>query len=223
MVLVPERDFNNLVNPTTALMKSVSDQIYNVDNKNIPDDTKVLYDAELISKMNHLRSPQSRGLTQEQIIEKIPKTFQNRARTLLNTIGDQSWSHSGHFIKDGTEIPGTNIVDLLHRAVVEGNKREVAGWNEFLNTISVNNVPLISLNKATTNNLFEVERAVRPRRESPSIDRRYRHPPEIKTKIPKKKKEKDKQRLILPISHSPVSRRTRLQSGRGLMKFSFRK
>ena len=222
MVMLPERDYSNLLYPSSSMTRNLGGEIYDVQNQNIPPDIRNLYEADSMLKLKNFRTPQAppSSFSAEQIIEKIPQRFQPKARIVLDTIGHDKWTPSGEFMKDGNIIKDTNIIDLLHKAVAEGNKRDVHGWSDFEDELTSSNVPKYVLNT---------------KRESRSRRRESRIPLAIKEVSPpprRKSKTREKtpkslqkptwssaqpQRFPLgkspltrsPVARSPVSSRTR--------------
>lgn len=198
MVLIPERDYNNFFNPSTTLTNNLGGQIMEVQNQNITNDVRNLRESELISKLRSLRNPSTNTLSQEQIVNKMPEQYKRRGRVLLDSIEQDSWTPLGELVKDNQVIPNTNIVDLVHRSIVEGNKRDVVGLQEFQDLLKQRNTPLTFLNKETRVQLTDT-----------------------KPKILSDTKPKSKSKSIQPDdTESPISHRTRKnkQKGKGFIR-----
>lgn len=170
MVLIPERDYNNFLHPSLSLTKNLSEQIFDIQNRNIPADIKNLRESELISKLNTFRTPTpSSGLTREQIINRIPDRLQNRAKIVLDTVGE-SWTPSGELKIGGVSIPNSNIVDLVRRSIDEGNEPEVPAFRIFQDLLTKNNIALPFLNKETDEPTDKAVKKDNKKGKKPKID-----------------------------------------------------
>ena len=61
----------------------------------------------------------------------LPKTYREKAKQLLRLWQkdeDISWDESRHVFVRGREIPGSNIIDLVHHAVSRGKKEPPEGF-----------------------------------------------------------------------------------------------
>ena len=84
-------------------------------------------------------------LSDELIVEHIPKTMRPRATTLLNRLKTRpdivSWDESGQVKLDGKLIPSSNISDLVSDAMRERKNFNPVGSSEFFNVLSKMNMP----------------------------------------------------------------------------------
>lgn len=79
----------------------------------------------------------------ERVLSSFPKSLQSRARTLLTYITPHlSWNENGEIVIGGTNIPGSNIVDLVKVQLKEYKDLYPIGQDAFSNILKDANVPL---------------------------------------------------------------------------------
>ena len=82
------------------------------------------------------------GLSNEIIIHSIPKSFQNKARTILEYIkGPVTWNDKGEVSFEGQNYPGTHIADLIRYSIREYGKSPPNGYQEFQTILERVNIP----------------------------------------------------------------------------------
>jgi len=191
MVLLPERDYNNFLNPSNSVTTNLTDQLLNIQRKALPLDVKNLYESDILSKLRNFRTEApSNVLSREQIIDNIPEKQKRKAAMVLDSIGPNAWVENGNLVKDGRQIPNSNIVDLLHRATVGGNIKHAFGWKDFEDLLIRSNVPKTALSSNTQKEIINsLENSISNEEPSPVK--------EEKKKVKERKKE------------TPISARTR--------------
>ena len=81
---------------------------------------------------------------QDRILQSVPKTMQRKAGLLLNMLKDNdnlSWNNQGVVTYKGTQIPGSNIIDLINDTLRQRKGVEPKGWETFSKALNETNVP----------------------------------------------------------------------------------
>ena len=82
------------------------------------------------------------GLSNDIIIHSIPKSFQNKARAILDYIkGAVSWNEKGEVMFNGHTYPGTHIADLVRYSIREYGKSPPKDYQEFQRILQELNIP----------------------------------------------------------------------------------
>lgn len=80
----------------------------------------------------------------DELVDTFPKIYKNEARNLLRFMnrGPVTWNARGVVSVNGEEIPGSNIVDILHTVVrARKTSRLPTGWAEVMSSLKESNVP----------------------------------------------------------------------------------
>lgn len=99
-----------------------------------------------------LRKHQKEDETTDEVIQNLPQRDRKNAAYIFKKMsknGEGRWSEKGEFVYKGKVINGSHMMDLikhLSSSYKKSLKSEPKGWSGFLNTLSVLNIPLSSVN-----------------------------------------------------------------------------
>ena len=83
--------------------------------------------------------------TDKQIIDSVPKTMENRAKSLIQKLMDHSdvisWNDNGQLVLDGSTIPNSNIVDSANDVMRKRKGFNTEHSSTFAKAITKINVP----------------------------------------------------------------------------------
>ena len=84
-------------------------------------------------------------LSNERVLESVPKTMRNKAQLLMNLIDDDpskiNWDTQGRVSIEGKPIQGSNIVDLVNDVLRNRKTFEPRGWQYFTKQLADMNIP----------------------------------------------------------------------------------
>lgn len=81
---------------------------------------------------------------QDRILQSVPKTMQRKASLLLDMLKDNNnltWNNQGVVTYKGTQIPGSNIIDLINDTLRQRKGVQPKGWETFSKVLNETNVP----------------------------------------------------------------------------------
>lgn len=146
MIVIPYEKYKNLKSKLEVFEKSIpaiSDINLDVEDTVLTTDS----DAVLQTKQNE---DEKNILTEEDIIEYLPKTYHRRCRLLLRHMRDNSmsWDYQGRLVLNKHEcITNSHIVDLISYAICNYIKRcNSEGGKHFTELLIGTHCPLSILN-----------------------------------------------------------------------------
>ena len=99
----------------------------------------------MTSESDSVTPSQQLNATDRQIIDSVPKTMQNRAKLLIQTLKDHSdvisWNDNGQLVLEGSIIPNSNIVDLVNDVMRKRKGFNPEHSNTFAKALTKINVP----------------------------------------------------------------------------------
>lgn len=135
---------NNLSRLDDEMKKILDSQTYTNERERLTDYLRVLrrylYFVEENRKPTGLKDNETsrdliHGMSDEIIIESVPKLYQKKARLLLNHLKSYkdriNWNASGTVYIDGDKLRHSNIVDLVNDACRHRRKVKAEGRKEF--------------------------------------------------------------------------------------------
>lgn len=83
------------------------------------------------------------------VVELLPKKYREKSEQILRSFKNNSdivdWTKRSEILYLHKAVPGSNIVDLLHIAMVQSKNINIAGMDEFINAFRQINAPLTLL------------------------------------------------------------------------------
>ena len=101
-------------------------------------------------------------LTDNEILDAIPKNSKTLARSMINrlkTNNDQvSWNSKGEIAVDGNLIKGSNIIDLISDQLKSRKKFNPTGWENFTEVLDRINMPRYLMRNENRRNYIQAEK-----------------------------------------------------------------
>lgn len=152
MIVIPEEEYNHLVNFKQPLRQQFLQAVRQHETDGMIKDpySKLVHQGLSLESMK-LKKDKMRT----NVSKSTPKHFRARANQLLNAIESHiDFNDRGEILKDNQPISGSHIEDLIQYAVRDNRRiTHPPGWTYFLEKLRLINVPRISLNRDTINEL----------------------------------------------------------------------
>ena len=110
------------------------------------------------------------GMSEEVVLEAMPKNYKTKARALLGHIkndGGLTWNNRGEIIYKGTKVAGSHITDLVKDAMRAYSNFTPVGKDVFYRALTDMNIPRGLINRQE--GLLEMESYKRQKTGPPGI------------------------------------------------------
>lgn len=85
------------------------------------------------------------AISDESIVETFTKTYKQDVRNFLKAIENKTdlikWDKSGSVYIRGTQVPNSNIIDLIHDVIRARKSTKPPGWEQLLHVLKEINIP----------------------------------------------------------------------------------
>ena len=86
-------------------------------------------------------TPMTRDIMGE-VVTTLPKALQEKGRQLVSRLKTTRWSDKGELLHDGTVVPGSNVIDLVHDLLRKRKTADPIGWQQFASQMRAANIPM---------------------------------------------------------------------------------
>ena len=77
-----------------------------------------------------------------EVLTTLPKALQEKGRQLVSRLKTAQWSDKGELLRDGTAVPGSNVIDLVHDLLRKRKTSDPIGWQQFASQMRAANIPM---------------------------------------------------------------------------------
>ena len=77
-----------------------------------------------------------------EVVTTLPKVLQEKGRQLVSRLKTTQWSDKGELLHDGTVVPGSNVIDLVHDLLRKRKTSDPIGWQQFASQMRAANIPM---------------------------------------------------------------------------------
>ena len=77
-----------------------------------------------------------------EVVTTLPKALQEKGRQLVSRLKTTQWSDKSELLHDGTVVPGSNIIDLVHDLLRKRKTSDPIGWQQFASQMRAANIPM---------------------------------------------------------------------------------
>ena len=77
-----------------------------------------------------------------EVVTTLPKALQEKGRQLVSRLKTTQWSDKGELLHDGTIVPGSNDIDLVHDLLRKRKTSDPIGWQQFASQMRAANIPM---------------------------------------------------------------------------------
>ena len=77
-----------------------------------------------------------------EVVTTLPKALQEKGRQLVSRLKTTQWSDKGELLPDGTVVPGSNVIDIVHDLLRKRKTSDPIGWQQFASQMRAANIPM---------------------------------------------------------------------------------
>ena len=77
-----------------------------------------------------------------EVVTTLHKALQEKGRQLVSRLKTTQWSDKGELLHDGTVVPGSNAIDLVHDLLRKPKTSDPIGWQQFASQMRAANIPM---------------------------------------------------------------------------------
>ena len=155
MIVIPEEEYRNMIKPNTPSQQNFLEAQRQYEEQSLIRDpySRLIHQGMTLDEMKSLKA-----IMRQNVARSTPKPFRGRANQLYNVMEPHiNFNERGEIIDDNHQpIRESHLEDLIQYAVRE-HRRNIhpQGWSYFLEKMKKINVPKVSLNRETINELTQ--------------------------------------------------------------------